>query len=96
MLPALRTMGKASRLKTPVVTMPAGWTPAGTATGELESSVRVPPLLMAKAPTVPTRLSFTYSVRPSGLTLGSVAPTPAVLLTTVLPMSVRDPLGAIW
>src|SRR5271155_316115 len=76
--------------------MPAGVAPAGSATGELGSSVRVPPLLMAKAPTVSTRLSFTYSVRPSGLTLGSVAPTPAALLTTGLPMSVRDPLGAIW
>ena len=79
-----------------MVTIPAGVAPAGSATGELGSSVRVPPLLMAKAPTVSTRLSFTYNVRPSGLTLGSVAPTPAELLTTVLPMSVRDPFGAIW
>ena len=59
-----------------MVTIPAGVAPAGSATGELGSSVRVPPLLMAKAPTVSTRLSFTYSVRPSGLTLGSVRANP--------------------
>ena len=76
--------------------MPAGVAPAGSATGELESSVRVPSLLIVKAPTVSTRLSFTYNVRPSGLTLASVAPTPAKLLTAVLVMYVKDPSVAIW
>jgi hypothetical protein len=74
--------------------MPAGVAPAGRATGELGSSVRLP-LLTANAPTESTRLSFTYRYRPPGLRPGSTAPTPAVAETVVLPSSVSSPPGAM-
>ena len=56
--------------------------------------MRSPPFT-ANSPTAPIRLSSTYSVRPSLLRRASTAPTPPVLLTGVLPRSVRDPLGAM-
>src|ERR1700677_58654 len=55
--------------------MPAGVAPAGSANGEVPSSVRLPPLT-ANAPTLPIRLSSTYRKRPSGLSRASTAPTP--------------------
>src|SRR5436305_14707980 len=62
--------------------MPAGAAPAGSAVGELASSVRLPPLTV-NAPTASALLSSTYRVRPSGLRRASAAPTPLVALTEV-------------
>src|SRR5208282_3766124 len=74
--------------------MPAGAAPAGSAVGELASSVRLPPLT-ANAPTAPILLSSTHRVPPSGPSRASTAPTPPVLPTGVLPSSVSAPPGAI-
>ena len=69
--------------------MPNGAAPAGRAVGEVENSVRLPPLtvkpLSLSAP-VPT----TQSVLPSGLRRASSLPSPLVL-NAVLPISVREP-----
>jgi hypothetical protein len=70
--------------------MPAGEAPAGSAVGEPESSVRLPPWT-AKAPTASAELSSTNSQRPSGLRRASTAPTPPVPLTGVLPSSASVP-----
>src|SRR6266702_6510874 len=74
--------------------MPAGVAPAGSAVGELDSSVRLPPLT-ANAPTLPIRLSSTYRKPPSGLSRASTAPTPPAWPTGVLPSRVSTPSGAI-
>src|SRR5271169_1920044 len=75
--------------------MPAGVAPAGSANGEVPSSVRLPPVT-ANAPTLPILLSSTYRKRPSGLRRASTAPTPPVWPTGVLPSRVSVPSGAIW
>ena len=69
--------------------MPKGVAPAGSGVGEVVSSLRVPPLTvkaLIELAAVPT----TQSVWPSGLSLASSAPSPAVL-NGVLPISASDP-----
>src|SRR5579862_2917099 len=75
--------------------MPAGVAPAGSANGDVPSSVRLPPLT-ANAPTAPILLSLTYRKPPSGLSRASTAPTPPVAATGVLPSRVSVPSAAIW
>jgi hypothetical protein len=67
--------------------------PAGNAVGELVSSVSGP-WSMEKAATACAAVSLTYRSRPSALTTASVAPTPPVLLTVVLPTRLSEPAGA--
>src|SRR5580704_14805417 len=74
--------------------MPAGVAPAGSEVGELDSSVRLPPLT-ANTPTLPIRLSSMYKKPPSGLSRASTAPTPPVWPTGVLPSRVSAPSGPI-
>ena len=73
--------------------MPKGVAPAGSAVGEVVSSVRLPALTvkaLIELPAVPT----IQSVWPSGLSLASSAPSPAVL-NGVLPSRLSVPSGLI-
>ena len=71
--------------------MPAGVAPTGSLTGELGSSVRLPPET-AKMPTEPILLSSTYRQRPLGLSRASTAPTPPLVVATgVLPSRISVP-----
>src|SRR5271155_1834199 len=68
--------------------------PAGSATGEPGSSVRVPPSIVISA-TPWAAVSLMYRFWPSGVMVGSVPPTPPSLLTGVLPSRVRSPVSLI-
>src|SRR5271168_2521291 len=72
----------------------AAVSPAGSATGEPGSSVRVPPSIVISA-TPWAAVSLMYRFWPSGVMVGSVPPTPPSSLTRVLPSSVRLPRWSI-
>ena len=77
-----------------VTTMPEGVAPGGPAVGEDGSSVSAPPAtekpLTASAP-----VSTTQSVEPSGDRRASSGTRPAGDFSVVLPISDREPSGAI-
>ena len=73
-----------------MLTMPAGAPPAGRATGELGSSVRVPPLT-AKTDRMWLPLPSTDSVLPSGDRRASMSAPPPLM--GVLPSRVSEPSG---
>ena len=85
-------LGPAVRRSIYRTTIPIGDVPAGSATGELGSSVNVPPLT-AKVLTTSPRPPVTDRILPSGDRRASTAPVPFV--NAVVPTSDNDPSARI-